>query len=82
MEMAHQKPEHPLHEEDQKQYAGYARYSGIAIQMFAIIAIGVFAGVKIDQWIEWKFPLFTVIFSLLFVSVAIFLATRDLINKK
>jgi len=82
MEMARQKPKQKLPGEEQNQFQGYARYSGIAFQMFAIIAIGVFAGVKLDQWLTWKFPFFTVIFSLLFVSLAIFLASRDLINKK
>lgn len=56
----------------------YARYSSIAFQMLAIIAIGVFGGYKIDQWINIKFPIFTVILSMVSVALAIYIVVRDL----
>lgn len=59
----------------------YAKYSGIAIQMMAIILIGVFGGIKIDEWIKWKTPVFTIVFAFLSVILAIYLVTKDLIQK-
>ncbi len=59
----------------------YARYSGIAFQMLAIIVIGVFAGFKLDQWIHSK-PVFTIILSILSVILAIYSVTKDLLRKK
>ena len=59
----------------------YAKYSNIAIQMLVIILLGVFGGFKLDQWLELKFPVFTVILSLLSVVLAIYLVTKDLLKK-
>jgi F0F1-type ATP synthase assembly protein I len=59
----------------------YAKYSSIAIQMVAIILIGVFAGVKLDEWIMNGTPVFTLILSLLAVSLAIYYVIKDLIKK-
>ena len=41
----------------------YARYSGMAVQMLVIILEGVFAGYKLDQWLQIR-PVLTVIFSI------------------
>ena len=45
----------------------YVRYSGRAFQMLATIGLGVWAGIKLDQWLELKFPAFTITLSLLSV---------------
>jgi F0F1-type ATP synthase assembly protein I len=58
----------------------YARYSGLAFQMFAIIGLGVYGGVKLDQWAGMGFPLFTVLFSILSVAAAIYTAVKDLLK--
>ena len=60
----------------------YARYSNLAIQMFAVIGIGVFGGVKLDQWLKIGFPVFTVLLSILSVAASIYLAVKDLLKKK
>ena len=60
----------------------YARYSGLAFQMFAIIGLGIFGGVKLDQWIDTRFPVFTVLLSIISVAAAIYTAVKDLIGKK
>ena len=57
----------------------YARFSGIAIQMFAIIGIGTFIGVKVDEKYPNKHNLFTVFLSLTSVILAIFIAIRRII---
>jgi hypothetical protein len=59
----------------------YARYSSLAFQMFAIIGIGIYGGVKLDQWLELGFPVFTVLLSILSVSAAIYTAVKDLLKK-
>jgi hypothetical protein len=59
----------------------YARYSSLAFQMFAIIGLGIFGGVKLDNWINIGFPVFTVLLSILSVAAAIYIAVKDLIKK-
>jgi hypothetical protein len=61
-------------------FESYARYSGMAIQMLAIIAAGSFGGVKIDKWLNIKFPVFTVILSLAGVTLAIWLLIKEFNN--
>ena len=58
----------------------YARYSSIGFQMLAIILLGVFGGVKIDQWLKLGAPVFTVILSLLSVILAIYYAVKDFLT--
>ena len=63
-----------------KNFNDYARYSGLAVQMLAIILLGVFAGLKSDQWLHTK-PILTVIFSIASVALSIYFATKDLLRK-
>jgi len=60
----------------------YARYSSLAFQMFAIIGLGIFGGVKLDQWLGMGFPVFTVLLSIISVAAAIYTAIKDLIKKQ
>jgi F0F1-type ATP synthase assembly protein I len=60
----------------------YAKYSSIALQMLVIILLGVLGGVKLDGWLNLKFPVFTVILSLLSVIIAIYSVVKDLLKKK
>ncbi len=64
-----------------KNLNNYARYSGMAFQMLAIILTGVFAGYKMDGWLNTK-PVLTVIFSVLAVILSIYFTTRDLLKKE
>jgi hypothetical protein len=59
----------------------YARYSSLAFQMFAIIGIGIYGGVKLDQWLKTGFPVFTLLMSILSVAAAIYSAVKDLLKK-
>jgi len=58
----------------------YARYTSIAFQMLAIMLIGVFGGIKLDEWLELKFPVFTVILTILSVILAIYYTVKDFIK--
>lgn len=58
----------------------YARYSSLAFQMLFIILAGVFGGLKLDEWLQWRFPVFTVILSVLAVVLAIYYAIKDFLK--
>lgn len=40
----------------------YAEYSGLGLELVAIVLVCVFIGVKLDEWVPLKFPLFTLFF--------------------
>jgi F0F1-type ATP synthase assembly protein I len=61
---------------NKKKLDNFIRYSSIAFEMIAIMAIGVFMGIKIDQWLELSFPVFTLVLMILFVAGAIYNAIR------
>ena len=67
-----------MKEKPKNQLNSYARFSGIAIQMFAIIGIGSFIGVKLDE----KFPNthnhYTIILSLSSVIMAIVFVIKQI----
>ncbi len=62
----------------------YSKYAGIAIKMGAIIALSVILG----QWLDKKWPLsqttpvYTVVFSLLGVGLALYSTLKELISKQ
>lgn len=61
----------------------YAKYSGIAFQMFAIIGVGTFVGVKVDDYVGQDSNLWTIIFSLGSTILAIvFVIRRIIANSK
>jgi F0F1-type ATP synthase assembly protein I len=50
--------------------------------MVVIIAAGVFGGWRLDRWTSTKFPVFTIVLSLVSVVLAIYIAVKDLIKFK
>lgn len=60
----------------------YAKYSSLAIQMMVIIIAGTLGGLKLDQYLSLKFPIFTLILSLVSVFGALYIALKDFLNKK
>ena len=48
----------------------YAKYSGMAFQMLAIIVLGVLGGIKADKYLGLKTPVFTIIFTILSVFLS------------
>lgn len=60
----------------------FAKYTGLAFQMGAIIFITVWGGQKLDGWSGNDNQIFTIIFSLLGVFAAIYVAIKDFINFK
>jgi ATP synthase protein I len=58
----------------------YAKYTGLGIQMIAIILLSVWGGIKLDELLAFKTPVFTIVFSLLGVFAAIYTAVKDFIK--
>lgn len=54
----------------------YARYSNMAFQMVVIIALGVFGGIKVDQWLDSK-PWFTLVCTIAGVGIALYIAIKE-----
>ncbi len=48
--------------------------------MIAIILVGVFGGIKLDELVKWEFPVFTLVFTLLAVIGSMYYAIKDLIR--
>ena len=67
-------------EKKKKSLDSYTRYSSIAFQMLIIILIGVFGGIKLDEWLKLTVPVFTIILSILSVILAIYTVTKDLLK--
>lgn len=53
-----------------KTQSQFAKFSSMAFQMAGTIILGVWGGMKLDDYFALDFPAFTLIFSLLSVSIA------------
>lgn len=62
-----------------KQFDDFIRYSSLAFEMMIIMGIGVWLGVKLDQWLSMSFPVFTLGLMILAVIGAIYHAIRKFI---
>ena len=58
------------------------RYSGLAMQFLISIGIGVFIGLKADQWLNLSIPLLVWLLPLLFICGMIFKMIKDTSKKK
>ena len=64
-------------------FNSYAKYSSIAIQMFVIIGVGSFIGIKIDEHFGNINKLWTIILSLSSTIIAmVFVIRRIIANSK
>ena len=55
----------------------YDQSSDIAFQMIAIVLIGTYGGMKLDEWIPNNYSVFTIICSLLSVGMAMYYVIRQ-----
>ncbi|MDP4266564.1 MAG: AtpZ/AtpI family protein [Bacteroidota bacterium] len=69
------------HSKLKKQLNNYAKYSSLGFQMLFIILAGVFGGLKIDEWLSLKYPIFTVLLSIISVILSIYYAIKDFIKR-
>jgi F0F1-type ATP synthase assembly protein I len=56
--------------------SGYARYTSLAAQMLMTILAGVFGGIYLDKFLDWKFPVFTLLFTMVAVFLSIYIIIR------
>jgi len=60
----------------------YAKYSSLALQMVIIIIAGAFGGKELDEWLQWGFPVFTLVLTILAVVAAIIYGVREIFKQK
>ena len=65
-----------------KQLNDYARYSAMGFQMAAIIFLSTWGGVKLDEVLQLKIPVFTLTFALLSVVLSMYYFIRGFLPKK
>ncbi len=56
----------------------YLKYSGLAFQLGATIAIGAFIGYKLDEWAQFDKQYLTALFALVFTLAGLYIALKDL----
>lgn len=64
-----------------EQTTSFAQYSGIAFQMLGTIGLGVWVGLKLDEWQDNHRPIWTIILSLTAIGASLYLFIRQLTKK-
>ena len=73
---------HELMTDKKPAFNNLAKYSGMVFQMGVIIALGVWAGIKLDEKFPIaKFPVFTMTLSLFSVFASMYWVIKDLMKK-
>ena len=67
------KKDSPIHQ--------YAVYTNLAFEMGAVIALGVFGGIKLDKLLNTS-PLFTIICSLAGIALSLYLIIRSSLKEQ
>ncbi|MEI7584690.1 AtpZ/AtpI family protein [Runella sp.] len=75
-----EQPEKNLKETSQG-VSTFAKYSGLGFQMLATIGLGVYGGLKLDEWQQNKFPLWTLVLSLGSVAGSLYLLIKQVKNE-
>jgi F0F1-type ATP synthase assembly protein I len=57
------------------------RYTSMATQMGITIFLGVWGGIKLDDYLQFETPVMTLVGSLLGVVVAVYIVIRDVLRK-
>ncbi|WP_420151629.1 AtpZ/AtpI family protein [Spirosoma sp.] len=79
-------PDKPARDDDPikkttEQTRSFAEYSGIAFQMLGTIGLGVWAGMKLDEWQHNPRPIWTIVLSLTAIGASLYLFIRQLTKK-
>ena len=59
----------------------YLKYATMGTQMIVIMALGAFGGYALDKWMGLKFPVFTIVLSMLAIAAALYLSIKDFLKK-
>jgi len=57
----------------------YLKYSGMAFQLAIVLAIGTYAGHRLDQYLQTERPYFTALLALLSLFAGLYLSLKDLL---
>lgn len=72
------KPTGSNNQQKQSQLNSYLKYSGLAFQMMAVIGLAVWGGMKIDAWLNMKFPVFLVTLTLVGLAATLIITIKSL----
>jgi F0F1-type ATP synthase assembly protein I len=72
----------PPKDKKRKQLSSVIKYSGLAFQMIVVILVVLYGGIKLDEYLQREFPLFTFIGAILGVVLALYFALKDFIKMK
>jgi Putative F0F1-ATPase subunit Ca2+/Mg2+ transporter len=64
-----------------KPYNSILKYTNIAFQMIIIIVAGAWGGKYLDEYLQLKFPAFTLSLTVFSVFAAVYLSIRGLLKK-
>ena len=67
-------------QKNKEKFDAFIRYSSLAFEMMAIIALGTFAGFKIDQWLNNDFRWATLVLMVVSVIGSVFYFIRKLLK--
>ncbi len=59
----------------------FVQFSGIAFQMLGTIGLGVWSGMKLDEWQHNPRPIWTIVLSLTAIGASLYLFIRQLTKK-
>jgi F0F1-type ATP synthase assembly protein I len=74
------KPSKILKKNKQIDKRNVGKYLTLPFQMLAIIGLGAFGGIKLDKALNFEFPIFTLLFTIIAVVLAIYYVIKDLIK--
>jgi F0F1-type ATP synthase assembly protein I len=74
------KPKLSREEKAKKQLRDYARYSSLAFRLIAVVLLGFFGGMKLDDWMNMKFPVFTLVLACTGLFLSLYLLIKDLLK--
>jgi len=67
-------------EKGKKYLHDYARYSSLAFRLIAIVLLGFFGGMKLDQLLNFEFPVFTLVLAFAGLFLSLYLLIKDLLK--
>ena len=78
MEQPKKKESESSSQQKQSQLNSYLKYSGLAFQMMGAIGLAVWGGMKLDAWLELRFPVFLVTLTLMAVAATLVITIKSL----
>ncbi len=65
-------------DKQKKELRDYARYSNLAFKLIVIVLAGFFAGMKLDELLNLKLPVFTLVLALSGLFLSLYVIIKDL----